>query len=223
MKPIITACLASVLAIGCTGNDKKTEETTASTTDTSAMVATTSDNTTTPPPVAIDSATMMKNWQSYMTPGDAHKMLASWDGIWNGDLTMWDYPGAEPKMTKGTAINKMVLGGRYQMSTHKSTMMGRPFEGIGTVAYDNSKKAFVSTWIDNFGTGIMTMEGPWDEASKTLTLTGKCVNPMMNDGSTMELKEVLKIVNDKNQVMEMYGPDNTGKQFKMMEIKMTKQ
>jgi hypothetical protein len=34
-----------------------------------------------------------------------------------------------------------------------------PFEGISTLGYDNAKKTFFSTWIDNMGTGMMVMEG----------------------------------------------------------------
>lgn len=52
-------------------------------------------------------------------------------------------------------------------------MMGMPFEGHGTLAYDNHRKMFVSTWIDNMGSGIMVLEGTYDDASKTLTLMGK--------------------------------------------------
>jgi hypothetical protein len=37
------------------------------------------------------------------------------------------------------------------------------------------------------------------------------------------MKEVMKKIDDKTEVMEMYGPDMaTGKQYKSMEMKMTK-
>ena len=165
---------------------------------------------------------MMKNWKAYMTPGEAHKLMASWDGTWNGETTMWMEPGAPPTKSKGTAVNKMVLGGRYQTSTHKGDMMGMPFEGMGTMGYDNVKKIFVSTWIDNMGTGVMMMEGSWNEATKTLSLKGKCVDPSRTDGKEMEMREVLRIIDDKHHVMEMYSPGPDGKEYKMMEINFTK-
>ena len=43
----------------------------------------------TPPPPPVDSATMMKNAMDYMTPGDVHKMLASYSGKWSEEMTMW--------------------------------------------------------------------------------------------------------------------------------------
>jgi hypothetical protein len=213
----LTICSAVVLLFSCNDSSKTSKEATTDTTKMADTMATTAAPAMAPMP---DSATMMKNWQAYMTPGDPHKMMASWDGTWDGDMTMWEKPGAPPQKSKGVAVNKMALGGRYQISNHKSTMMGMPFEGMSIMAYDNAKKMFKSSWIDNMGTGLMTMEGPWDGASKTLTLTGKCMDPM--SGQEKELREVLKVIDDKTQMMEMYGPAPDGKEFKMMEIKMTK-
>ncbi len=216
---IITACIVSVAFFSCTDSAKKTD--TVTTGDTAAAVTKMDETPTTvvasTPP---DSATMMKNWMAYMTPGEVHKMMASWNGTWNGDITMWQTPGAPAQKSKGTTINKMMLGGRYQVSNHTGNMMGMPFEGMGTLAYDNDKKIFISTWIDNMGTGLMKMEGPWDETSKTITLTGTGVDP--TTGKDMAEKETFKIIDEKTQLMEMYGPGPDGKEFKMMEIKFTR-
>ena len=35
--------------------------------------------------------------------------------------------------------------------------------------YDNVKKKFLASWIDNMGTGIMNLEGTYDAATKSLT------------------------------------------------------
>ena len=215
---MIAACFVSVGATSCTNNEtKKTEEPVADST-TASKTATES---TTPPPV-LDSATMMKNWMDYSTPGDMHKMLAGWNGTWDGEITTWHAPGTPPQVTKGKAINKMILGGRYQESVHTGDMMGMPFEGISTMGYDNAKKKFISTWVDNVGTGIMTMEGTWDAGTKTLTSSGKCVDPSAGTGKEMDVKQILKVIDDKTHLFEMYGPAPDGKEYKMMEIKMTR-
>lgn len=213
----LTICTAAILLFSCNNKTEKTTEATADTTKmTEQPVA--KDN----PAPAPDSATMMKNWEAYMTPGDIHKMMASWDGTWESESTSWMAPGAPPQVSKGTSVNKMAMGGRYQISNHKGNMMGQPFEGMSMTGYDNAKKIFVSTWIDNMGTGIMKMEGPWDEATKSMTLTGKCVDPMTGGGKEMELREVFRIIDDKTQTMEMYGPGPDGKEFKMMVLKFTR-
>lgn len=161
----------------------------------------------------------MKAWTSYMTPGDVHKMIAKSDGKWNAEVTMWMEPGAAPSKSKAVCENKMILGGRYQQSTHHGTMMGMPFEGMSLLGYDNAKKTFVSSWIDNMGTGVMQMEGTWDEATKTINLKGKCVDPIT--GKDMDIREVFKLVDDNNQTMEMYCTTD-GKEMKTMEIKFTR-
>jgi Protein of unknown function (DUF1579) len=168
----------------------------------------------------MDSATMMKNWQTYMTPGEPHKMLAKSNGTWNSEVTMWQAPGGPAQTSKGTMVNKMVMGGRYQVSNFTGNMMGMPFEGMSTVAYDNHKKVFITTWIDNMGTGLMTAEGPWDDATKCIHLKGKMVDP--STGMDVDFREEFKIVDDNTQNMEMYVPAPDGKEFKTMEIKYTR-
>jgi hypothetical protein len=51
------------------------------------------------------------------------------------------------------------MGNRYQQSTFAGDFMGQPVEGMGTLAYDNAKKQFESTWTDNMGCGIVKTTG----------------------------------------------------------------
>ena len=134
----------------------------------------------------------MKAWQDYMTPGEVHKMLAADNGTWNEDITMWMDP-AKPTKSTATAENKMILGGRYQQSNHKGSFNGMPFEGMSLLGYDNAKKAFMSSWIDNMGTGIMNMEGKWDPATKTINFTGKTNFKMKVYSPRVGAKVLLKV------------------------------
>lgn len=210
MKKItLTICAATLLLFACnnSGDNAKAK------TDTTAKKDA-------PPMTMPDSATMMKNWQMCMTPGDMHKMMASWDGNWMTEMTMWEKPGAPPTKSTGTTVNKMVLGGRYQESSNTSTMMGMPFEGHGTLAYDNAKKIFENSWVDNMGTSVMYMSGPWDAATKSITLLGKMTDPASL--TEKDYREIFKVIDDNTQLMEMYGPGYDGKEMKMMELKFTR-
>ncbi|WP_027378657.1 DUF1579 domain-containing protein [Chryseobacterium daeguense] len=170
----------------------------------------------------VDSATATKAWMDFATPGDMHKMLAKSDGNWTGQTTMWMENGGQPMTSTTEAVNKMVLGGRYQMSEHKGNFMGMPFEGISMLGYDNAKKKFVSSWIDNMGTGIMHMEGEWNASKKSIEFKGKMTDPARPE-KDCDVREVFTFVDDNHQTMEMYGPDSkTGKEFKTMEIKYTR-
>jgi hypothetical protein len=213
----ITACAAVFLLFAC-NNEKKTDE--VKTDKDTTTVSTTPEVNNEQMSQPLDSATMMKNMQAYGTPGDPHKMLAKANGTWNSDVTMWMAPGAPPFTSKMTTVNKMTMGGRYQESDATGDMMGTKFMGHSVTGYDNAKKVFVTTWIDNMGTGIMKLEGPWDESNKTITLSGRAV-----DAGTMkeaDYKQIFKMIDDNTQAMEMYGPGPDGKEYKMMEIKYTR-
>ena len=162
-----------------------------------------------------DQDAAMKAWQTYMTPGDAHKLLASADGEWTYESTMWMAPGAPPEKTSGSATNKMILGGRYQESKFSGTMMGMPFEGFSLTGYDNARKIFQSSWIDNLGTGLMQMEGKMDAATKTIQFNGRMTDPAT--GKEVKVRETFAFIDENTQKMEMFD-SRGGTEFKTMEI-----
>lgn len=169
--------------------------------------------------VLAQNADQQKAWMDYMTPGNIHQMIAKSDGDWTFEMKYWMSPDAAPTTTSGTTENKMTLGGRYQESVHKAQMEGMAFEGHGVLAYDNAKKIFQNTWIDNMGTGIMYLLGKWDDATKSITFTGKSYDPMA--GKDVEMKQVYKMIDDDHHSMEMYMPVK-GKETKTMEITFTR-
>ncbi|PWT70929.1 MAG: hypothetical protein C5B59_19155 [Bacteroidetes bacterium] len=160
-----------------------------------------------------------KMMMAYMTPGDVHQMMAKSAGTWTGNITMWMNPNAQPTTMTCDAKTEMILGGRYLQAKNTGNMMGMPFEGIGVTGFDNAKKVFVSTWIDNFGTGIMYMEGTWDPATKTINFTGKMVDP--TTGKDVPVRETLQFIDDNTQLFEMFLTGQ-GKEFKTMQIKYTR-
>jgi len=216
MKRISIAFFAGAILIAACNNDSKTTE---EKTDSSATASLN------PPEeawVPVDSATMMQKMMEYGTPGPMHKMMASWNGSWTGDMSMWHDASSPVEKATTTEVNSMILDGKYQMSKHTGNMMGMPFEGMSIMAYDNATKSFHSTWVDNMSTGIMTMQGNWDEATKTITQTGKTPD-IFHPGKECTYRQTYKVIDDNNITMEMYGPDpQTGKEFKMMELKMTR-
>ncbi len=217
MKATSISC-ALALILGVTAcNSSSTEKTPDATTETVTQVVAPKDST--PPAPPMDSAAMMKAWQDYMTPGDMHKKLASFNGTWNEEIIMWMGPDAPPEKSMGTTVNRMIMGGLYQESKHTGNMNGMPFEGQSVMGYDNAKKKFVSSWIDNMGSGIMYMEGTWNEATKSVELKGSQTDPA--SGKEMLIREIFTAPDDKHQHLEMYTTVD-GKEFKNMEINFTK-
>lgn len=165
---------------------------------------------------AMDEKAMMEAWAKLATPGDAHKMLASTVGTWDTTIKSWWQPGAPAMESKGTAENRMVLGGRFLEGRFNGTMMNMPFEGLGYTGYDNYKKQYVSTWMDSMGTGIMTSLGKGDASGKVVTFTGEMDDPM--EGKAKPFKNTFTFVDNDHHTFEMWSPGQDGKMAKMMEI-----
>ena len=218
MKKItLTICSAILLLVACNSSETKDSKN-----DSSSTTVSTTETKTNEAWVPIDSATRMKAMMDYGTPGKMHEMMASWNGTWSSETTIWDYEGATPMQSTSIAVNSMIVGGKNQSSKHTGNMMGMPFEGLSITGYDNATKQFVSSWIDNWSTGIMNMAGTWDEATKTITLTGTSPD-ICRPGKECTFREVFTIVDDNMHNMVMYGPDpKTGKEYKVMEMKMSR-
>lgn len=167
----------------------------------------------------VDSAAQVKAWQAYATPGSEHKLMAEEVGTWNCDMTFWDGPDGKPEKASSVADVKMILGGRYQESNYKGNIMGGPFEGKSTLAFNNASKEFTTTFIDNMGTGMMVAVGKYDDKTKTIEFKGDVVNPV--NGKKAPYREVYSIVDAKTRKMQMFDVKN-GSEYKSMEIVMTK-
>jgi len=214
-KTVLLFSIVALTAMGC--NEANDDDTSGeSKKDTASVVETPK---TEAPAEPLDSAAMMKVWMEYMTPGSPHAAMAAMNGKWITEETIW-MDGGAPTTSKGSCENKMILGGRYQESIHKGNFNGMPFEGISTMGYDNARKVVVCTWIDNMGTGLLTMEGTYDSTSQTFTLKGKMTDPMTN--KERDVRQILRYADDKHGLMEMYETPAGGKEYKSMEMKLTK-
>ena len=127
-------------------------------------------------------AEMMKQMMELAKLNDNHKVLADLAGSWSTSVTMME-PGKEPIVSKGSVTYKSIMNGRYVVG-----------EGMSTDGYDNVKQKFVSSWVDNMGTGILTFEGTYDPATKTVSYTGEVEMP---PGMKTPVRSVVKMT-DKN-------------------------
>ena len=161
-------------------------------------------------------------WEAMAKPGPQHEILKDMAGTWKTEMTSyWENP-EEPAVSEGVSEIKLVMDGRFAVEHFKSEYEGKPFNGMGIFGYDNAKKKYVSTWLDNMSTGIMHSEGTYDESTKTLTMLGSSSTPMGDMKMKMENKNVSK---DKAVfTMYTYVPGESGKmeEVKAMEIVYTR-
>lgn len=163
---------------------------------------------------------MMKKMMEFATPGPEHKVLDALVGKWTHHVKWWMDAAGAPTESDGTSEAKWIMGGRYLQEDHKGNMGGMPFEGMGITGYDNMKKKYVGSWVDNMGTGITMMEGTWDAAKKTLSCTCEVPDATMTKYTTGRM--VSTVADANTHKMEMFVPDKSGKEFRCMEITYTR-
>jgi hypothetical protein len=160
-------------------------------------------------------------------PGENHKLIEATVGSWTYKVKWWMHPDAPPMESEGTCTTKSVMDGRYFITDNHSKMsMPGPdgkmteisFQGIATEGYDNAKKKFVSSWIDNMGTSILMMEGTYNPESKTLTYLGE-EEPM--PGMKYTIRQTVKYTDKDHHFMEFYEVHG-GAEVKTMEINYTR-
>jgi hypothetical protein len=153
------------------------------------------------------------------TPGDAHKKLDAAVGTWDSKVTMWMAPGAPPMVSPGTSTNQWVLGGRYLEQKVTGSFMGMPFNGLGYTGYDNVKKEYFGTWMDNMGTGVMLSTGAMDAANHW---TFKGSMPDFMTGKDAPFEEHMAMPDKDHMTFDMWSPGPDGKMVKVMEIMYTR-
>lgn len=161
---------------------------------------------------------MMEAWMKSATPGEPHKVLEGLAGSWTTKTTWWMAPGAPPEESAGTSDVKVILGGRYIEDTAAGTAMGMPFEGRGITGYDNIKKKYISMWIDNMSTSLMTAEGTLDAKTNTINSKGEYLDPM---GKKHKVRMTHKLEAD-THVFTMFDTPPGKKEFKTMEMVYTR-
>jgi hypothetical protein len=189
---------------------------------------TTTTSTATAPAGQPNEADMMKQMMEMAKLNENHKLLADLNGTWSYTVKFWPAPGAPPQESKGTAIRKSMMGGRFfVMDVSGKMQMPDPatgkmkstdFKGQGIEGYDNAKQKFVGTWVDNMGTGIMTSEGTYDPAGKTFSFTAEYeIMPRIKQ----QMRETLKLTDKDHMNFEMFE-NRGGQEVKTMEINYTR-
>jgi hypothetical protein len=156
------------------------------------------------------------------TPGKMHERLAKGVGVWEGKTKMWMMPGAEPTTSECTSTVTPLMDGRYTKCEIKGEMPGMgPFEGFGIYGFDNVSQKFVSSWVDNQGTGMMNGTGVLSDDGKVLSW--KCTYNCPITKKSAVIRQIETTTSPTTMTLEMYGAEpKSGKEFKMMQIEFTK-
>lgn len=149
-----------------------------------------------------------------------HQLLARSTGAWTGHATMTFSPTAPPITSTSMLTNTMAMGGLFQVSEIIYTIGGQRMRGIRVTGYDADKKIFTRAMIQDGGNGV-AMEGPWDEATHSITMRYQQVNSATGRASSM--KEVYTIVDENTEILEIYRVgENQSQETKILHVKWTR-
>lgn len=163
----------------------------------------------------------MKACEAAATPGPMHQRLARSIGVWSGKATMWMTPDAPPMQCEVNSTVSSFLDGRFVKCETTGNLAGMPFNGFGLYGYDNVAQKLQATWVDNCTTSMGTGTGAFSADNKTLTWNYTFSCPINKKPTA--LREVQTITGPDTMTMQMFGNEpHSGKEFKMMEIQMTR-
>lgn len=150
----------------------------------------------------MDMAEMMANYAEMQKPGEHHADMAYFEGIWDCTVTFSMGPG-QPEMTsRGVATYAWKFDGRWMEQSYQGEMMGQPFQGFGLMGYDNYRKQYLGTWIDDLSTSMLVSAGSTMPGSNQIVMFGKMDEPMTGEiGKT--IKTVTTRHGDDRFVFEM--------------------
>ncbi|MDZ4773509.1 MAG: DUF1579 domain-containing protein [Planctomycetota bacterium] len=161
----------------------------------------------------------MEKVMKLVEPGEAHQLFADKVGKWNLKVKLTS-PGAPEGESDATSEMKWVLDGRFVEENFNGSIAGQGVTGLGYTGYDNMKQKYVGTWMDNTTTGIVSLEGAYDAATKTFTYTGEMQDPVQ--GKYVKMRSTEKVVDKDHMVMSTYSPGPDGKEMRMMEVSYTR-
>jgi hypothetical protein len=180
------------------------------------------------PSNAPDQADMTKRMVELSKPGENHKLLAGLAGTW--EYTGKHFPSdpkEKPIEISGSCVRKPLWEGRYFLAEDTGQKLKMPWAEGRKVAskdmiidgYDNVKRKFVRAIIDNhWDTGILSFEGSYDAATKTITYDAELED---SPGVKTKTRWLLKILDNDHYMEEIYE-DNDGRQVKDTEINFTR-
>ncbi len=108
---------------------------------------------------------------------------------------------------------------RYLEQVYRGTSMGMPFEGIGFTGYDNTQRKYVGTWMDNFGTGLMSSVGVGKPTAEALDFEAEAVDPT---GKRVRFSCKIRVQDRNRHTYEMWTKAPNGRKFRTMMVEYTR-
>ena len=159
-----------------------------------------------------------------MGPGPEHRVLASLEGKWTLDVTYnMGGPQAKPMKARGTATNRMMLGGRFLMSEGVSDnpagteFGGAKVEMVGIYGFDRRTKEYTTVGLDTMGTYWVTAAGVM-KPDKTIVMAGETLDDHAGSKEIRKYDMVLKVIDADTYLTQVIFKFTNMPELKIVEI-----
>jgi hypothetical protein len=151
-------------------------------------------------------------------PTPEHALLLEGVGNWDAAVK-WNMEGQPPVDEKCTEQVISICDGKWVWSTFTGQMMGAPFEGHGLSGYDATQKKYIGYWIDSMAPTWMRTVGTADQAKKTITCDGPCLD---ENGKPGTVHEVYTQTDKDNRTLAMTFKTTSGTMLMTIQYKRAK-
>jgi hypothetical protein len=164
-------------------------------------------------------AEIMAMYAEMAQPVAEHKRITDLAGSWKVTTKLWFDPAGQPMTATGTGVAKPILGGRFvQIDT---TLAGTPAsESMSVVGFDRRTNEYTLVGFDTLGTYYITAAGKYDEAQKSILLSGSYLQPPAN--VPQKYRFAWKMASADENVLVLYFATPDGKEARVAETTMAR-
>ena len=139
-------------------------------------------------------------------PGAPHRELAALEGQWTQEVT-YNMGTKQPLKGRGTATNRMILGGRFLVSERTSTtnagaMGDMKIDAMNIYGFDRRTNEYTIIELDSTGTYWVSAAGAARE-DKTIVMSGESLDDHSGHREMRKYDMVLRIVDPDTYVTQI--------------------
>lgn len=146
-----------------------------------------------------------------------HHMLMGAIGHWQIEIRTWATPEQkEPSSSVFECETRPLGDGKFAISEIRGISNNMPYEARCVMGFNSVTQKFERVWFDNLSTGVLMLEGTYDQAANKITYNGKVKDPRTHQD--VPIRQVLDMTDPGNQVLTVFTQLKEGKDYKSMEL-----
>ena len=145
-----------------------------------------------------------------------HKTFKSVRGRYEQTIKWWRAPGAPADESVSLADAEWILGQRFMKLEFEGKWLGKSFQAVLLLGYDNTMQQYTAVWMDTLGTRTLMANGAVEEGGSAIAYNGEYVDP--TSGGTVKFRGTLQMPDKKGGTkIEMYRTAPDGTEYKFLD------